>query len=142
MRRPFACEQNLNQNLLNSYFFASEQAAEYRKEQENRRDKDINQTTKSIIGCAIEVHRQLGPGLLESTYEACLYYELINAGLKVQRQLALPLLYKEIHLEQRYRLDLLVDDCVVVEIKMVESINNIHVAQVLTYLKRQEQKLD
>jgi GxxExxY protein len=99
------------------------------------RDIDINIITGSIIGCAIEVHKQLGPGLLESTYEACLYYELINAGWSVQRQIGLPLIYKEISLEQGYRLDLLVENRVVVEIKMVEAINEVHTAQVLTYLK-------
>lgn len=96
---------------------------------------EINKITQTIIGCAIEVHKQLGPGLLESTYEACLYYELIKANLFVQRQLGLPLIYKEINLEQGYRLDLLIENSVVVEIKMVEAINAIHVAQTLTYLK-------
>ena len=61
---------------------------------------EINKITELIIGCAIEVHKQLGPGLLESTYEACLYYELIKAGINVQRQVPMPLIYKEVHLEQ------------------------------------------
>jgi GxxExxY protein len=95
----------------------------------------INKITQTIIGCAIEVHKQLGPGLLESTYEACLYYELIKANLFVKRQLGLPLIYKEINLEQGYRLDLLIESDVVVEIKMVEAISDIHIAQTLTYLK-------
>ena len=96
---------------------------------------EINKITETIIGCAIEVHKQLGPGLLESTYEACLFYELIKAGLKAQRQVPKPLLYKEVHLEQGYRIDLLVENRVVVEIKMVEAIADVHVAQTLTYLK-------
>ncbi|MFN2458272.1 MAG: GxxExxY protein, partial [Chitinophagaceae bacterium] len=90
----------------------------------------INLITKTIIGCAIEVHKQLGPGLLESTYEACLHYEMINNGLNIKSQLGLPLIYKEIKLEIGYRLDFLVENCVVVEIKSV-----VHTAQVLTYLK-------
>jgi GxxExxY protein len=80
---------------------------------------EINRITEIIIGCAIEVHKELGPGLLESIYEACLYYELINSGLHVQKQLGLPSIYKEINLEQGYRLDLLIENCVVVEVKMV-----------------------
>jgi GxxExxY protein len=96
---------------------------------------EINKITEIIIGCAIEVHKQLGPGLLESTYEACLFYELVKAGLNVQRQVAMPLIYKEVHLDQGYRLDLLVENCVVVEVKMVEAIADVHVAQTLTYLK-------
>lgn len=70
---------------------------------------EINKITEIIIGCAIEVHKQLGPGLLESTYEACVFYELVKTGLVVERQLPMPLIYKEIHLEQGYRLDLLVE---------------------------------
>lgn len=96
---------------------------------------EINRITENIIGCAIEVHKQLGPGLLESTYEACLFFELQNTGLKVIRQIGLPLVYKDIKLEEGYRLDLLVEDTVVVEIKSVEALNDIHTAQVLTYLK-------
>ncbi|MDP4265108.1 MAG: GxxExxY protein [Bacteroidota bacterium] len=96
---------------------------------------EINRITERIIGCAIEVHKQLGPGLLESTYEACLYYELAKSALNVQRQVAMPLVYKEVHLEQGYRIDLLIENCVVVEIKMVEAIADVHVAQTLTYLK-------
>jgi GxxExxY protein len=96
---------------------------------------ELNKITEIIIGHAIEVHRQLGPGLLESTYEACMHYELEIAGLKVLRQPGLPLIYKEIGLEEGYRLDLLIEDMVVVEIKSVESLTDVHTAQVLTYLK-------
>ena len=81
------------------------------------------------------MHKQLGPGLLESTYEACLYYELIKAGINVQRQVPMPLIYKEVRLEQGYRIDLLVENCIVLEIKMIEAIANVHMAKTLTYLK-------
>lgn len=96
---------------------------------------EIKKITEIIIGCAIEVHKQLGPGLLESTYEACLYYELVKAGINVQRQVPMPLIYKEVHLEQGYRIDLLIENCIVLEIKMVEAIADVHTAQTLTYLK-------
>ena len=96
---------------------------------------ELNKITEKIIGCAIEVHKNLGPGLLESSYVACLNYELVNAGLDVKQQLGLPLVYKEIQLELGYRLDLLVDGQVVVEIKSVETLKEVHISQVLTYLK-------
>jgi GxxExxY protein len=94
-----------------------------------------NEISKTVIGCAIEVHKVLGPGLLESTYEECLYYELRKAGLKVERQKPLPVVYKEVKLEAGYRIDLLVEGCVVVELKSVEALNDVHTAQILTYLK-------
>lgn len=96
---------------------------------------DINNITEKIIGCAIEVHKKLGPGLLESTYETCLLYELREAGLEVKTQIGLPLIYKEIKLEVGYRMDFLVENCVIVEIKSVEQLIDVHTAQVLTYLK-------
>ena len=96
---------------------------------------ELNILTKQIIGAAIEVHRHLGPGLLESTYETCLAYELQQLGLSFERQRALPLVYKEIRLDQGYRIDLLVERKVVVEIKVVEQIAPVHEAQVLSYLK-------
>src|SRR5215213_5063074 len=96
---------------------------------------ELNKITETIIGYAIEVHKHLGPGLLESTYETCLHYELTMAGLDVKRQLGLPLVYKEINMEQGYRLDLLIENRIVVEIKSVEMISDLHIAQVLTYLK-------
>jgi GxxExxY protein len=102
---------------------------------------NINELTEKIIGCAIEVHRKLGPGLLESTYEACLLYELTNAGLEVKTQIGLPLIYKEIKLEVGYRMDFLVENCVIVEIKSVEALMDVHVAQVLTYLKLSNSKI-
>ena len=101
----------------------------------------INEITEKIIGCAIEVHRHLGPGLLESTYEACLFYELVNSGLEVKRQIGLPLIYKEIKLETGYRMDFWVEQSVIVELKSVEALNDIHIAQVLTYLKLSNSKI-
>jgi GxxExxY protein len=94
-----------------------------------------NEISEKIIGCAIQVHRELGPGLLESSYEECLYFELVQSGLLVEKQKPLPLVYKEVKLECGYRLDLLVEKKVVVEIKAVEALNEIHMAQILTYLK-------
>lgn len=96
---------------------------------------EVNKITESIIGSAIEVHKSLGPGLLESTYLACLSYELNKKKLEVKKQLGLPLVYKEIKLEIGYRLDLLVENKVVIEIKSVDCLSDVHIAQVLTYLK-------
>jgi GxxExxY protein len=96
---------------------------------------EVNKITESIIGSAIEVHKSLGPGLLESTYLACLSYELNKKKLDVKKQLGLPLVYKDINLEIGYRLDMLVEDKVVIEIKSVECLSDVHIAQVLTYLK-------
>ena len=94
-----------------------------------------NEISERIIGCAIEVHKILGPGLLESAYEECLFYEIFQTGLRVEKQKPLPLIYKEIKLEVGYRIDLIVEYKVLVEIKSVEALNDIHTAQVLTYLK-------
>lgn len=94
-----------------------------------------NQVGDIIVKSALEVHRNLGPGLLESTYESCLMYELINEGLKVENQKALPVIYKEVKLDCGYRIDLLVENKVIIEIKSVEALNDVHMAQILTYLK-------
>jgi len=94
-----------------------------------------NEISEKIIGCAIRVHKALGPGLLESSYLECLYYELQKSGLKVEKQKTLPLIYNEVKLEIGYRLDLLVEGKVVVELKAIETLNDIHTAQVITYLK-------
>lgn len=96
---------------------------------------DVNDISEQIIGAAIAVHRALGPGLLESAYEACLEYELVNRGLKVERQKALPVQYHNVDLDCGYRLDLLVEDSVIVELKSVDRLEPIHDAQLLTYLK-------
>ncbi|RLD71495.1 MAG: GxxExxY protein [Bacteroidetes bacterium] len=100
-----------------------------------------NEISKKIIGCAIEVHKQLGPGLLESAYQECLYYELKQAGLYVQKEKSMPIVYKDIKLDHGYRIDLLVEEKVVIEIKTVETFNDVHTAQVLTYLKLGKYKL-
>ncbi len=94
-----------------------------------------NEITEKIIGAAIEVHRHLGPGLLESAYEECLCYELSQYGLKFRRQLPVPVFYKGINLDCDYRLDLIVEDAVIVEIKSVETMISVYAAQLLTYLK-------
>ena len=99
-------------------------------------DKDpLNNVTSGIIGAAIDVHRALGPGLLESAYEACLAYELIQREMKVKQQKPLPLIYRDVQLDCGYRIDLLVDDAVTLEIKSVDSLAPIHQAQLLSYLK-------
>ena len=91
--------------------------------------------TNTIIGCAIEVHRNLGQGLLESAYQECLMYELLKSGLSVKKEIAMPIIYKEVKLNQGYRIDLLVEDKIVLELKSVDTITNIHKAQLLTYLR-------
>lgn len=100
-----------------------------------------NEITERIIGAAIEVHRHLGPGILESAYEACLCYELSQSGLRFQRQVHLPIHYKGINLECAYTMDLLVEDAVVVEIKATEALAPIHSAQLLTYLKSSNKRV-
>jgi GxxExxY protein len=94
-----------------------------------------NPLTERIIGAAIEVHRHLGPGLLEATYEACLAYELTDRGLTVERQLELPVIYRGVRVDCGYRIDLLVERTVIVELKSVEKLLPIHEAQLLSYLK-------
>ena len=101
---------------------------------------DINLITKKIISCAIEVHINLGPGLFESTYEKCLKYELEKAGLKVQNQVIIPLTYKELNLDSGYRLDLIVEKKVIVELKTCE-LTSLHTSQILTYLKLTNKKV-
>ena len=100
-----------------------------------------NEIGTLILDAAFEVHKTLGPGLLESSYEHSLAYELLNKGLRVAPQKPLPLVYKEARLECGYRIDLFVEEKVIVEIKAVEAINDIHLAQVLTYLKLTNCKL-
>jgi GxxExxY protein len=96
---------------------------------------DLNKITEKILGAAIAVHRELGPGLLESAYEVCLAYELVERGLHVEKQKALPITYRGINLDCGYRLDLLVENAVIVELKAVERLEAIHEAQLLSYLK-------
>lgn len=97
--------------------------------------EDINDLSYKIIGCAIEVHKILGPGLLESAYKKCLIFELEKAGLFVRKEVSLPIIYKDIELDHGYRIDLLINNKIVIELKTVESFTDFHTAQVLTYLK-------
>lgn len=101
----------------------------------------LNELTQIILNCSYSVHTNLGPGLLESAYEECLFYELKLLGINVQKQKPLPLIYKDVRLDAGYRLDLLVENKVVVEIKSVEFIHDVHMAQVLTYLKLSKCKI-
>jgi GxxExxY protein len=94
-----------------------------------------NILTERIIGCTIEVHKILGPGLLESAYQECLFYELKKSGLNVKREIPMPIIYKDIKLDHGYRMDLLVEDKVVLELKTVEAFSKAHFAQLLTYLR-------
>lgn len=96
---------------------------------------NFDQLSHRVVGCAIDVHRELGPGLLESTYEQCLAYELNRAGIPFKIQQLLPVKYKEIILDCGYRIDLFVDDRLIVELKCVEQLLKIHEAQILTYMK-------
>jgi GxxExxY protein len=102
---------------------------------------EINEITEKIIGAAIEVHRLLGPGLLESAYEECLCYELKQAGLRFERQVHLPIRYKGILLQTAHRMDLLVEDAVVVELKATEEMPPLYSAQVLTYLRSAQKEV-
>ncbi len=91
--------------------------------------------TQKVIGCAMKVHSALGPGLLESAYQECLCYELLSAGLFVEKQKPMPLVYSEVKLDCGYRVDIMVERRLILEIKSVEALNDIHLAQVLTYLR-------
>ena len=97
--------------------------------------------TGRIIGCAMRVHTVLGAGLLESAYEACLCYELRKAGLKVEQQKPVPLIYEDVNLECAYRMDLFVENQIIVELKAVDTLHPIHTTQLLTYLKLSNHKL-
>lgn len=100
-----------------------------------------NDIATAVIGHAMHVHKSLGPGLLESAYHECLYYQLYKNGIKVEKEKPLPLVFEEVKLECGYRIDLLVEDKLIVEIKSIDALNNIHLAQVLTYLKLSHCKL-
>ncbi|MAB57662.1 MAG: GxxExxY protein [Aequorivita sp.] len=94
-----------------------------------------NQIATKIIGCALEVHKALGPGLLESAYQECLFYKLKLEGLAAEKQKPMPLIFEEVKLEVGYRIDILVENKVVIEIKSVEALNDVHLAQTLTYMR-------
>jgi GxxExxY protein len=95
----------------------------------------LNHITETIIGAAIEVHRALGPGLLESAYQACVAYDIVERGLKVEQQKPLPVIYKGVKLDCGYRIDLVVEDAVLVELKSVEALTTVHKAQIISYLR-------
>lgn len=100
-----------------------------------------NEILNKVIGLAIEVHKALGPGLLESAYKECLYYKIIQAGMRAEKEKAMPLIFEEVKLECGYRIDILVEGKVVIEIKSVEALNDVHLAQTLTYMKLGNYKL-
>ena len=94
-----------------------------------------NELSRIAVDCIFKVHKNLGPGLLESSYEECVWYELMRTGLKIDRQKPLPLIYQQVRMEIGYRVDLVLEDKLIIEIKAVEAINDVHKAQVITYLK-------
>jgi len=107
---------------------------------ENERDR-LNRLSNVIIGAALRVHEEIGPGMLESAYEACLMYELLDLGLHVEREKPLPLIYRGQRLDCGYRLDLLVDGAIIVEVKAIERLERVRRAQLLSYLKQSKLKL-
>ena len=107
----------------------------YHGDTETRRKLLHEELTEAVIGAAIEVHRFVGPGLLESAYEECLCYELHLRGMNFLRQVPLPVTYKGIHLDCGYRIDLIVNDAIILELKCIEHVLPVHEAQLLTYLK-------
>ena len=100
-----------------------------------------NELSRIVFDCALKVHQSLGPGLLGSAYEECLYYELRKTGLNVEKQKPLPLIYEEVKLDVGYRIDIIVENKLIIEIKSVEALNDVHFAQLLTYLKLTNCKL-
>ncbi len=98
-------------------------------------EEELNRLSNTVIGCAIEVHQVLGPGLLESAYQQCLAWELRRHGLSVKEQVSVPIRYKELDVPNAYRLDILIEDELIVELKAVDKIEPVHIAQMLTYLK-------
>lgn len=109
--------------------------------EETAENQNINRVTEKIIGCAISVHRGLGPGLLESAYEECLSFELTQNRLAFKRQVPLPVVYKGVKLECGYRMDIVVENLVIVELKAVERVLPVHEAQLLSYLKLYDKKI-
>ena len=100
-----------------------------------------NELSRIVFDCALKVHQSLGPGLLESAYEECLFYELRKIGLRVEKQKPLPLIYEEVKLDVGYRIDIIVENKLIIENKSVEALNDVHFAQLLTYLKLTNCKL-
>nr|WP_067053804.1 GxxExxY protein [Mucilaginibacter sp. L294] len=102
---------------------------------------DENELSNRVIGIAIEVHKALGPGLLESAYKECLFYKLVQTGYYVEKEKPMPLIFEEVRLDCGYRIDLLVENKLIIETKCVEAINDVHLAQTLTYMKLGNYKL-
>jgi GxxExxY protein len=102
---------------------------------------NLNELSREILNCAYNVHSKLGPGLLESSYEECCFYEISKKGILVQKQKPLPLIYEEVKLDIGYRVDLLIEDSLIVEIKSVDCLNDVHLAQILTYLRLSDCRL-
>lgn len=100
-----------------------------------------NEISKIVFDCALKVHQNLGPGLLESAYVECLFYELNKTGLKIEKQKPLPLIYEDVMLEVGYRIDIMVENKFIIEVKSVDALNDVHLAQILTYLKLSDCKL-
>ncbi|POS02645.1 GxxExxY protein [Flavobacterium croceum DSM 17960] len=100
-----------------------------------------NELSKIVFDCALKVHQTLGPGLLESAYEECLFYELKKTRLYIEKQKALPLIYEEVKLDIGYRIDIIIENKLILEIKSVEALNDVHFAQLMTYLKLTDCKL-
>jgi GxxExxY protein len=100
-----------------------------------------NELSRIVFDCALKVHQNLGPGLLESAYEECLFYELKKTGVEVQKQKGLPLIYEDVKLDIGYRIDIIIENKLILEIKSVEVLNDVHFAQLLTYLKLTDCKL-
>jgi GxxExxY protein len=107
----------------------------------DHRDTELEKLASEVIRCAIHVHKQLGPGLLENAYKECLFYELQKSNLYVAKEVAMPLVYEEVKLDAGFRMDLLVENKLVIELKSVDALNDVHLAQVLTYLKLGKFKL-
>jgi GxxExxY protein len=111
------------------------------KDTKDRIYKKPNETAHAVIGCALRVHSALGAGVLESTVSACLLYELQSAGLHVEHQVHLPIVYQEVQLPAAYRVDFIIEQCLIVEIKCVQRVLSVHIAQLLSYLRLTELKL-
>ena len=114
--------------------------AEVTKQEEKTRER-LNEISGKIIECSINVHKELGPGMLEGAYEVCLMHELLRAGLKTKSQVTLPIVYQGIRLDAGYRIDLLVEDSVIVELKAIERLLPVHEAQLLSYLRMSDLRL-
>lgn len=135
------CECSAKPKIHDLAVMDSEEHEGVQGNQESQRRRLAHSISHEIIGASLRVHSALGPGLLETAYEACLAYELRKSGHKVMRQVTLPIVYEEVQLDEGYRLDLLVDDLVIVELKTVEAIHPVHEAQIISYVKLSKKPL-